>query len=377
MLFTERATRGAPRAFVRYEDLLDDWTRAVAGVGDRLDLDVVRDAPAARCARSTGSSTAGSAARAPTGATSRCRPRCASRPTRSGRPSTGSPTGEDPEATERLDELRGAYVDLYAEAEAIAQSSIAAAGRGRAPAPAARVPAPTLRLVRRVPRRYRHSVPLEWRCASPARWRGAPESGPTRGRTTGRHGAYARSRKTFAQGVHGASVAAAGAPRAGSACRPLTIRRRSQNGVRRMRFACAVAGACFALGIGGFQRGRGVQPDRPHGGGADHHPGREASDHRRGGGHRAVRREGQAGTGGAQALQRRLRAAAPGRPAGTADLLVQPRAGLRPRDGHLRGRPALAGEQATAADAAARDVQARRRSRASGRRSPTRRSPAR
>ena len=42
-------------------------------------------------------------------------------------------------------------------------ASIAAAARGRAAAPATRVPAPTLRLVRRVPQRYRHSLPLQWR----------------------------------------------------------------------------------------------------------------------------------------------------------------------------------------------------------------------
>jgi hypothetical protein len=37
-LFTERATREGPRAFVRYEDLLDDWTRILGQVGEMLDL---------------------------------------------------------------------------------------------------------------------------------------------------------------------------------------------------------------------------------------------------------------------------------------------------------------------------------------------------
>ena len=46
-LFTERATRESPRVFVRYEDLLDDWTRILGRVGETLDLSVVRDAPAA------------------------------------------------------------------------------------------------------------------------------------------------------------------------------------------------------------------------------------------------------------------------------------------------------------------------------------------
>ena len=67
-----------------------------------------------------------------------------------------------PLAAARLDDLRTAYTELYAEAEAIAQSSIAAA-RARATGPASRLPAPALRIVRRVPRRYRHSLPLHWR----------------------------------------------------------------------------------------------------------------------------------------------------------------------------------------------------------------------
>ena len=35
---TERATRGAPRAFVRYDDLLDDWRRALAPLEQRLGI---------------------------------------------------------------------------------------------------------------------------------------------------------------------------------------------------------------------------------------------------------------------------------------------------------------------------------------------------
>ena len=44
----ERATRDSRRAFVPYEDLLEDWPRTVGRAGERLDLAVVRDAtPAA------------------------------------------------------------------------------------------------------------------------------------------------------------------------------------------------------------------------------------------------------------------------------------------------------------------------------------------
>lgn len=44
MLHTERSTRGQQRGFVRYADLLADWTVPVHGLGGRFDLQTVRDA---------------------------------------------------------------------------------------------------------------------------------------------------------------------------------------------------------------------------------------------------------------------------------------------------------------------------------------------
>ena len=44
MLFTERATRGSSRSFVRYHDLLADWTSTVVRVGEELGLAEVTDA---------------------------------------------------------------------------------------------------------------------------------------------------------------------------------------------------------------------------------------------------------------------------------------------------------------------------------------------
>jgi hypothetical protein len=38
MLFTERATRDYRRAFVRFEDLLEDWTQSIASVSEQLDI---------------------------------------------------------------------------------------------------------------------------------------------------------------------------------------------------------------------------------------------------------------------------------------------------------------------------------------------------
>ena len=43
MLHTERATRGATRAFVRYDDLLTDWTVPVFRLGQDLGLRRVQE----------------------------------------------------------------------------------------------------------------------------------------------------------------------------------------------------------------------------------------------------------------------------------------------------------------------------------------------
>jgi hypothetical protein len=51
MLHTERATRGDRRSFVRYDELLDDWTRPVYALGEELGLDGVTGASAAAIRR--------------------------------------------------------------------------------------------------------------------------------------------------------------------------------------------------------------------------------------------------------------------------------------------------------------------------------------
>jgi hypothetical protein len=163
-LYTERATRDSPRVFVHYEDLLEDWPRVVVRVGDALDLAVIRDAPATAMRDVHGfvdRTLSRSRAEWDDGMKIPAALRGQADEVWELVSSLASDPGVD--VAPRLDALRAAYVDLYAEAEAIAQSSIAAAAKGRAPAPAARMPAPALRIVRRVPPRYRHSVPLAWR----------------------------------------------------------------------------------------------------------------------------------------------------------------------------------------------------------------------
>ena len=46
MLHTERATRGEQRRFVRYADLLADWTQPVFAIGEAFDLSAVKTAMA-------------------------------------------------------------------------------------------------------------------------------------------------------------------------------------------------------------------------------------------------------------------------------------------------------------------------------------------
>jgi hypothetical protein len=160
MLFTERATREGPRAFVRYEELLDDWTRVIARVGKTLDLAVIRDAPAAAIVQVHDFVD---------GTSSRSRPSWDEfkipAPLRDQADEVwelmSRLADEDAEAgslTDSLEAARAAYVELYEDAEAIAQSSIVAARR-RAPVRRSSL----LWLVRRVPKRYRRRVPLRWR----------------------------------------------------------------------------------------------------------------------------------------------------------------------------------------------------------------------
>ncbi|HEY7004384.1 MAG TPA: sulfotransferase [Gaiellaceae bacterium] len=166
-LFTERATREGPRVFVRYEDLLEDWTKIVGRVGETLDLSVIRDAPAASIVsvhefvdRGLSRSRAAwddyaipQALREQVDVVWELISRLAEE------------DGRDEEAV--LDELevaRAAYVSLYEDAEAIAQSSIVAAQRVRA-----RKAKPGNKLFRvagKMPRRYKERIPVRWRKAA-------------------------------------------------------------------------------------------------------------------------------------------------------------------------------------------------------------------
>jgi hypothetical protein len=157
-LFTERATRDAPRVVVRYEDVLEDWTKVVGHIGEALDLAIVRDAPAASL-RTVHEFVDRSLSRSRTDWGDLALPVALhEQADEVWGLMSGLADGDD--LLERLDAARAAYIALYDEAEAIAQSSIEAARR-RGVAQAT-LPG-RARIVRTVPRRYRRRIPLRWR----------------------------------------------------------------------------------------------------------------------------------------------------------------------------------------------------------------------
>jgi hypothetical protein len=164
VLFTERATRDGPRIFVKYQDLLDDWTRQIGRAGDILDLAVIRDVPAATIVQTHDFIDR---------SLSRSRETWDDFEVPEALRDLADEVWElathlvdvdgdgQSELTDRLDAARAAYIRVYEDAEAIAQSSITAARRG-AGAREGRL----VRAAKRVPKRYRRKLPLRWRMAA-------------------------------------------------------------------------------------------------------------------------------------------------------------------------------------------------------------------
>jgi hypothetical protein len=153
MLQTEHATRGAPRAFVGYEDLLADWVPEIRRVGTLI------EAPALAATE-----------RAPA-VDAFVDPTLHRNRTTWEELDVPAPVRDLAEQVwgqiqkpdlEALDASREAYLRLYGEAEAIAQCSIMAARpvRKKKPAPAAPKPPPSLRvrIARRIPAPYRRRL---------------------------------------------------------------------------------------------------------------------------------------------------------------------------------------------------------------------------
>lgn len=164
-LFTERATREAPRAFIRYDDLLEDWTRTTARLDEVLDVGPVRDADAkalravhefvdhglSRTSPEWGDMVIPAPLKALADEVWEHLCSLAAEPGR-----------QQPATLGRLDAARARYRELYADAEAVAHSSISAARvstRAAATPPVGLV----LRLARHVPEHHRRRMPLRWR----------------------------------------------------------------------------------------------------------------------------------------------------------------------------------------------------------------------
>ncbi|MGH3023382.1 MAG: sulfotransferase family protein [Gaiellaceae bacterium] len=142
-LQTESATRGARRAFVRHEDLLADWPRQIARVGELLDIPWLAEVDRSRHPQVDAfidpslhrSAVGWDAVDVP----EPVRAMIDDAWVRISR--LAEPGGDDDSARASLDALREDYVRFYAEAEAISQSSVTAvaprgarSGKPRAPA---------------------------------------------------------------------------------------------------------------------------------------------------------------------------------------------------------------------------------------------------
>jgi len=177
LLHTERGTRStgegtadgaSARVFVRYADLLEDWTRTTMHVGETLGLQHVLHANSEQI-RAGHRFVDPSLRRMSQGLDDLGLPprlRDLTHETWTELNKLADPGGDTPEVHATLDQLRQGYVDLYAEAEAISRSSVVAAeqtlrrqGRGPGgpgqPAP----PAPAVHTADRVPHAVRALVP--------------------------------------------------------------------------------------------------------------------------------------------------------------------------------------------------------------------------
>jgi hypothetical protein len=138
-LHAECATRGSRRAFVRYADLLEDWPRAMSRCGELLDVPwlvgikredhlEVEKFVDPRLRRSP---LGWDAVEVPVSLQAMCEDAWTKLS------ALADPAGDTEAAQKELDAARASYVDFYAEAEAVAQSSVTAVKpRGAAARPA-------------------------------------------------------------------------------------------------------------------------------------------------------------------------------------------------------------------------------------------------
>ncbi|GAA2131518.1 sulfotransferase family protein [Nocardioides bigeumensis] len=168
LLHTELATRDTDRAFVRYADLLDDWVRTTQHVGRTLDLRHVLDARSEQVR--DGHRFIDPSLRRITVTLDEldlpARLREITEESWRELDALVEPAGDNAERRATLDQLLAAYVDLYAESEAISRSTVVAAtaraGGGVPGGTVDRGGSPSLgetSLVDRVPHGLRAAIP--------------------------------------------------------------------------------------------------------------------------------------------------------------------------------------------------------------------------
>ncbi|MGZ4448160.1 MAG: sulfotransferase family protein [Nocardioides sp.] len=131
MLHTERSTRGSQRAFVRYHDMLTDWTVPLFGLGQLFDLDAVKSASAndIRKVHQFIDPTLRRVQLTWDDVDVPPRLRDIAQETWVNLDRLADDDGDVPATHDALDQLRTAYAELYDEAEAISQSTALAARR--------------------------------------------------------------------------------------------------------------------------------------------------------------------------------------------------------------------------------------------------------
>jgi hypothetical protein len=162
MLHTERATRGSARAYVRYEDLLKDWTIPLFGVGQRFDLFTVKSASANDIRRVHQFIDPGLRRVQLTWDDIEVPPRLRDIAEESWQAlnKLADDGGDRPDVHATLDQMRAAYAQFYEEAEAIASSSALAARReGYADGASGRSPLTDGHLGDKIPHGLRALVP--------------------------------------------------------------------------------------------------------------------------------------------------------------------------------------------------------------------------
>lgn len=133
MLFTERAMRNEDRIFVRYEDLLSDWTQALARVCETLDLDLldrVKTSDMRQVSQLVDPSQKRSTTEWKTLGVHREIADMAEEVWELLDEVATKDVADDPSTIAAFDGMRRRYLDFYDMVEATAQSSVLASGRG-------------------------------------------------------------------------------------------------------------------------------------------------------------------------------------------------------------------------------------------------------